>query len=436
MKVGILGGGLSGLSLAYFLQNYKEVESIDIIEKDNTFGGLCRSYPIRDGYFDIGPHILFSKNPQILEIIVDLLDSNVEKKKRNNKVCINQKLSGYPIENYLGELDRNIANYCLTTFLRNPYELNVPTNLLQAFLTTFGEGMTKFYFQPYNEKIWKYDPAFIDIKMMGRIPNPPVEDILRGAGGDYTEGFVHQLYFYYPKQGGIASLINALISKLSDKVSGYGAYNIATIIPSNKQWFVTSTTGKIEVYDVLISTIPLVDLTHVMRTPIPKEVKHAVSRLRSNSHLSLAFAVMEDTLGDSLAITIPDKTTDIHRVTKLNTLTQWETNTLLAEITYTQGTTFDYMEDQQILNLASTQLIDLGFVPSIHSFLEGHLLRTPYAYVIYDLEHTKNMEIIRDFYEKKLGLFLRGRFGEHEYLNMDTVFERSQETAKQIVGEI
>ena len=66
MKLTILGGGLSGISLAYFLQDRAEIEHIDIIEKDDDIAGLCRSIK-KDGYiYDIGPHILFSKDKEML----------------------------------------------------------------------------------------------------------------------------------------------------------------------------------------------------------------------------------------------------------------------------------------------------------------------------------------------------------------------------------
>ena len=35
MKIGIIGGGLSGISLAYFLQNKKRIKSIEIFEKED-----------------------------------------------------------------------------------------------------------------------------------------------------------------------------------------------------------------------------------------------------------------------------------------------------------------------------------------------------------------------------------------------------------------
>lgn len=44
MKITILGGGLSALSLAYFLQDNDRIYEINVLEKDDIPGGLCRSY--------------------------------------------------------------------------------------------------------------------------------------------------------------------------------------------------------------------------------------------------------------------------------------------------------------------------------------------------------------------------------------------------------
>jgi len=57
--LGILGGGLAGLSLAYFLESYRK---ICILEKNEVPGGLLRSFKKNEINYDIGPHIIFSKN--------------------------------------------------------------------------------------------------------------------------------------------------------------------------------------------------------------------------------------------------------------------------------------------------------------------------------------------------------------------------------------
>ena len=45
--------------------------------------------------------------------------------------------------------------------------------MIQFFYKIFGEGITRTYLEPYNRKIWKFDPSFMDTQMVERIPKPP-----------------------------------------------------------------------------------------------------------------------------------------------------------------------------------------------------------------------------------------------------------------------
>ncbi|MBI4335528.1 MAG: NAD(P)-binding protein, partial [Candidatus Omnitrophica bacterium] len=93
IKTGILGGGLAGLSLRYFLRGTAEV-----LEKEAECGGLCRSIKENGFVFDQGGHILFSKKQELLDIILKVLGDNVERRRRNNKICYNGRFVKYPFE--------------------------------------------------------------------------------------------------------------------------------------------------------------------------------------------------------------------------------------------------------------------------------------------------------------------------------------------------
>ena len=74
MKIGILGGGLSGLALGYFLRHEYE-----ILEKESECGGLCRSFEKNGFTYDQGGHIIFSKDREILNLELQLLADNVQR---------------------------------------------------------------------------------------------------------------------------------------------------------------------------------------------------------------------------------------------------------------------------------------------------------------------------------------------------------------------
>src|SRR3989344_360980 len=128
----ILGGGIAGLSLAHFLQD----KSI-ILEKEAQLGGLGRSFQLNGISYDIGPHILFSKNKEVLNFHLSLIPTNTIR--RSNQILHRGKFIKYPFENDLASLSPEERNYCLQEFLHNPYEHYPAHNMLQFFLKTFGE---------------------------------------------------------------------------------------------------------------------------------------------------------------------------------------------------------------------------------------------------------------------------------------------------------
>jgi protoporphyrinogen oxidase len=198
----ILGAGVAGLSLASFLDRPAIVP-----ERESTVGGLSRSYDMNGIAYDIGPHIIFSKNQEVLDLHTSIIPTT--NLRRSNQILFRGRFVKYPFENDLSAIDPIDRDYCLTEFLSNPYEHNDTGNMLQFFLRTFGEGITRLYLAPYNEKIWKFDPSCLDTQMVERIPKPPKEDVIASARGVATEGYTHQLYYHYPRAGGFQTMVDA-----------------------------------------------------------------------------------------------------------------------------------------------------------------------------------------------------------------------------------
>lgn len=440
MKVGILGGGLSGISLAYFLQNNDRIESIDILEKESEPGGLCRSFQSNSIFYDIGPHVIFSQDAEILDFMTSLLGENKNKLRRVNKIYHKGSFIKYPFENELSALPADEREYCLNTFLNNPYEKDMADNLLKYFLKTFGEGITGIYLKPYNEKIWKFNPAMMDTQMAGRIPKPPQEDIIKSAAGIATEGNLPQLYFYYPRQGGINALIKSFVNRFNQKVSVIAGSNVVAVQKTRDQWQVATEDHAVGNYDLIISTIPVPLLARIYQEEMPEEVRASVNGLKYNSLMIAVINVRKDNLGDHYAVMVPDENIIFHRLSKLNFLGDSyckddESVTLMAEITYSKDSAMDKMdvsevEEKIIAGLEATRFIDTR---EHINFLKTR--KFEYAYVICDLQHQRNMKIIKKYFSDQ-GIPLCGRFGEFEYLNMDAVIRHAKSLSEAIGAQI
>ena len=435
MIYAILGGGLSAISLAYYLQNNKDIDEIHILEKDEVLGGICRTY-IKDGIeYDVGPHIIFSKDKEILDLMNNLLGENNEKHRRSNRILHKKRFVQYPFENDLSKLPKEDIDYCVNGFLHNPYENYEAKNMLQFFLKTFGEGITNTYLRPYNEKIWKFDPSFMDTQMVERIPKPPKEDIIRSAKGETIDGYLHQLYFTYPKQGGTEALIKAFIAKLSDKVK---IHTNNKVLKAKKQGdkFVVTTSEKEYTCDKIISTMPANEFSHIYEdNNKPQEILDIADNLRYNSIAICIVNVSKDYAGDNYAFMVADKNVKFHRISKLDFMGEHYhkdgTATYMAEITYRKNDLNDKASDGELTQKVIEGLETIGFIDSKDDVNFTDLKRFEYAYVIYDLKHRQNMDAIKEYFAKQ-GIYLNGRFGSFEYLNMDAIIKQSKNLAESI----
>lgn len=427
MKVIILGGGLAGISLAYFLQDKPDVTAIDILEKEGAPGGLCRSF-MHDGIpVDIGPHIFFSKDKETLKFMLEVLGENRHELRRSNRILHKGRMVQFPFENDLSKLPEEDRIKCVDGFLHNPYKDYPAENMLQFFLKTFGEGITNQYLRPYNEKIWKFDPAFMDTQMVDRIPRPLDEDILRSAAGETVDGYTHQLYFHYPKTGGMAAFIKAFTDMLNDKVTIHTDCEVKAVSKAKSRWRI-DTSGKTFDGDMLVSCIPVDTLTQLY-AGIDGGVAASAQKLRHNNIMIAAATVKEDHAGDNFAFMIADRDVIFHRLSKLDFLGEAYhkdgTATYMMEYTYRDGDPLVDKHDEEIRKLFSDDLEKIGFIQAESDILSFTLKRFPYAYVIYDLFHKRNMAKIRSYF-KGQSVTLHGRFGNFEYWNMDRVVAESR----------
>jgi len=422
-KIGILGGGVSSLAFSHFYE-----KKVSIIEKESTLGGLCRSFIDDDGVaWDIGPHITFSKNQEILEFIISLTEMN--ELKRSNRIIHDGRFIKYPFENDLSSLSDKDRDYCLNTFLDNPYENYPSTNMLEFFYEIFGEGITRLFLEPYNRKIWKYETSFMDKQMVERIPKPPPEDIIASAKGEQTEGYLHQLYFHYPEKGGFQTIVNSLAKKIENKAEVSLKNKIVGINLSNDIEIVTDK-QKFN-FDKIISTIPIHELLPIINPKPPSEIMEALSKLKYNSIHITCLKVKGDWLGDNFAITIADPDIIFHRLSRLNFLgehyAQRGYTNIMVETTFRKGLKEDLdhttLEDKIIKDLKSLDIVNVEKIENIFTNT------FKYAYVIYDQNHRKNTDLVLD-YLKSVNITPLGRFGTFEYINSDKAIELAKELAE------
>ncbi len=422
MNIGILGGGISGITLQRFLNHHSE-----ILEKEERVGGLCRSF-WKDGFgYDIGGHILFSKYEHINTLVTEILGENVNHCRRANKVLFKGRYIRYPFENDLAALDVEDRYECLIGYLKNDFPL--PKNLAEWSYYTFGKGIAEKYLIPYNKKIWKFDPRQMGIEWVERIPRPPMEDVVKSALGIQTEGYLHQLLFRYPMKGGFEKVVEQMLGPLAPVKTGF---EVRQIVRQEDGWLVSDGSSSNH-FEQLVLSFPVHEAIKCFRN-VPEAIIDAIEALIYNSLRIVFLAVNNESLMDKSAVYIPDPSVLPHRVCYMGYFSPHMvipgTSSLIAEITVTPGDQLDQMSDGVLIEETVKSLEDTGILKR-GDVIVSDTRRFEYAYPIYDHSYSENNRRMRSYFSE-IGIHLLGRFAEFEYINFDECVHRAIAMAREL----
>lgn len=425
--IGILGGGISGIALAAHLG-----DDVEVLEKSDRVGGLCTSI-VENGftYDAAGPHIMFSKNKEVLNLMIGVLEENVHQNRRENRIYFKDRLVKYPFENDLASLPKEDNFECLYGYVVNPRADETPSNLAEWSYKTFGAGISEKYFIPYNAKIWSFDPARIGLEFVSRIPKPPMEDVLRSSIGIPTEGYLHQLYYSYPTEGGFESIVHAFAKRVQGAIrTGWG---VASVEREAGGWRVLSESGEERHFQTLVSTIPVHELLKVWKDA-PAAANEAASRLRYNSLVNVVIGCDRDPGHGFTALYVPDPGIVFHRLSFPKAFGERCVPpggyAVMAEITAHEGDDVWSSDDDSLVDRVISDVARIGFVdPS--SVIYKRVVRFRYGYPVYDLDYRENVAAMRRAVDAT-GLRLLGRFAQFDYINSDVCVERALAMAAEL----
>jgi protoporphyrinogen oxidase len=426
-EVGILGGGISGIALAAHLD-----ENVEILEKSSRTGGLCSTI-VENGFtFDAaGPHIMFSKNKDVLNLMISVLGDNVHQNRRENRIYFKGKLVKYPFENDLSSLPKEDNFDCILGYLQNPHVGETPQNLAHWSYITFGEGISDKYFIPYNRKIWNYDPEKIGLEFVSRIPKPPMEDVLKSSIGIPTEGYLHQLYYSYPTHGGFEAIVKAFEEKVKGPIRTN--WPVASVERDGDGWRVVSESGEERWFRTLVNTIPIHELLKIWRDA-PQAAHDAAARLRYNSLVNIMIGSKSDPGHNYTALYVPDPEIIFHRLSFPKAFGEQCVppggSSIMAEITTNEGDGIWEMSDEALIERALSDTSRIGFLDR-DSVVYTKVVRFTYGYPVYDLEYRRNVTAMRDAVGAT-GLKLLGRFAQFDYINSDVCVERALALAAEL----
>lgn len=436
VDIAIIGGGWAG---SVFSLEYKSVNpkaKILILEKEKDVGGLLRTEIINGYTFDTcGSHIIFSRNVEILEKILKLVNFDVITHERKAFVRFSDRLIPYPIENNLSYLGKNEITEALISFLEilidNKDKLNKrPKSLREWIYNFFGKWIAEKYLIPYNSKIWKRDLEDIDVDWVyspGRLPIPQWRDVVRSAMGDNIVGYIEQSKFYYPRIGGIQTLFNSTLRLVTNMGVNYiYGHSLNKIVKVDNRWLIDD---EIEAKRVVVS-IPLVEFLQKLEG-VEEHILKLSKKLDYNKLVVTGFALNRQA-PEQHWIYVPSDEIIFHRYSWISNYSPFNSpkgkSAIITETTIPKEEEIDMEEyNEKVIS----DVLNLEIVDDENDILFSKSWVTKYAYPV----HTKKSNKARDEITKhvsEMNVILIGRWGCWRYWNMDKVYEDVLDKVKKV----
>lgn len=424
----IIGAGPTGLSTAYHLEKENFFDYI-LYEKEETSGGLCRSIH-QDGFtFDYTGHLLHINDAYFKQFINDIVGfDNLELIERRSSIYSHNAYLPFPFQSNLKNLPTNIIIECITGFIKRKENRKKNPSFFNWAQSHFGEGITKHFFVPYQEKIFAFDIKKVTSSWTSRfVPQINLEDILKGALEEPKQTVGYNAQFYYPKNGGISFVFEKLAQQIQKPINH--KYCVESIDSINK--IVTFTNGDFTKYDTLVSTMPLDKLLSLLKTPSSLSFKTAQKKLQCNSVLNFNIGFDRPDISDKHWIYLPEKKFPHYRLGFYHNMSlamvPKNCSSLYGEIAYLPQNKKEagiklkkaIKTTKKLLNFSDQEIATQKIVSIDH------------AYVIYDFWREKNIASIHKTLNS-LNIHSIGRYGEWKYASMQEALLDGKTMAEQI----
>jgi protoporphyrinogen oxidase len=407
VKTLIIGGGISGLSTASFLN-----DDYLILEKESEVGGYCKT-TIRNGFvWDYSGHFFHFNDEKIKNYMIEKIDCEVVEVKKNTKIFYKNNYIDFPFQYNIHQLETNEFIDCLYDLYKKK-ETNSTT--FKSFVkSTLGESISNKFIIPYNEKLYACDLDKLDYDSMGRFfPklidfNQIMENIKsKNVITSYNDTFI------YPKNGTYEFIKSILKRVDTDKIKLKTKVNN---IDLDKK--ILHTENEKYEFENLVNTIPF----------------NHFSKLCGQNHQDLSYnKVVVFNLGfDSSTsnknhwVYYPGDEI-FYRVGFYNNILSQEKLSLYVEIGMNHE---KEINEKDLLNQILIDLKSVGVIET-HKLIDYQMIVMSPAYVHINQKSKKIFKDWCDEYNKE-NIFSIGRYGSWTYCSIEDNIIEGKKTAELI----
>lgn len=409
-KIGILGAGIAGLSVAHFLG--AGTNAFGVYEQDDKPGGLARSFYWHGFPCDLAPHRFFTSDPAILKEFLAL----VPMRRMHRESCI--YLQGKWIQDPVNAVEMVLKFFPKTSaqlVFHYLFRDKVEEDSFEALaLNQFGKTLNRMFFKPYSEKLFGI-PASEISPTWGRrkLRVGGLKDMIRRRSRLYFKDF------HYPLQHGYGAIVEAMVKPLRAHV--HLNHRLVEIHPlANGEYrcvFDHNGHAKTETFSKIVSSLPLNEFSRMLGLDLP---------LRYRPAKLVYLLVRRKQVSKNHWFYFADKDFIINRVAEFANFHEKrpspDKTVLCCEVTDTR----EFSVDRVVRDLGRAGLVQP------EEILDAQTLELSHAYPIYERNYEALTAKAEAFYARHPHIKLLGRQANFAHQDIDEIYTK----ARQIVEEL
>lgn len=423
----VVGSGMAGLGAAYRL--HSEGITPTVYDKNNYHGGHTTSVRYEGGFiFDLGPHISFTKDQRIQNLLAESVDQQYETVQINLNNYWRGHWPTHPVQLNLRGLPDDVIIKVIEDFVEERGRPEPPiANYADWLIASFGKSFAELFPMAYTRKYHTTTADNMTTDWLGpRIYRPNLEEVLRGAISKTAPNVHYITHFRYPTNGGFVSYLKRFVP-LCNLNLGHQLVSI-----NSKARQLKFSNGHVANYDGLVSSIPLPDLLPMIEGA-PPAVIDAARRLACTTCVLVNVSVNRSDLSPAHMSYFYDEDICFSRLSFPHMLSRNNVpddhGSIQAEVYFSDKYKPLTAKPEDWIEPVVADLRRCGIIRDRDSIVAHGAWLLSYANVIFDLDRAKALRVVHAYLDD-IGIAYCGRYGDWGYMWTDESFKSGENAAE------
>lgn len=428
-QIAILGAGMAGFGAS---SKFSEFNIAPVVyEKQPYIGGHAASFASNGFIFDDGPHISFTRDKRIQ----NLLAANVNHRYEKIEARTNNYWKGHwikhPAQCNLYNLPDQLRVDILYDFIyAQTHRTGEVKNYKDWLFASFGETFAEIFPMRYGEKFHTTSADNMTTDWIGpRLYQANLREVLQGALSPETPDVHYVNHFRYPSRGGFVSFLKPFSEKANIRLN----HELVKLDVVDRKLIFAN--GEEAHYDFIVSSLPLPDLIPMINS-VPDAVLAASQKLACTTCVIVNIGIDRSDISKAHWTYFYDKDFVFTRVSFPHMQSSKNVpdgaGSIQTEVYYSNKYRPLDCQPQNFIDPVIRDLKRCDIIQESDKILFADSRLVPYANVIFDLERPNALEVIQKYLDE-IRIFCCGRYGLWGYHWTDESFISGENAAKKVL---